>query len=181
MSKNKREYILTNTRAFKDAERNNARFQDASQSLESAILSFGVAFTSKELLKMKDIKQSVTKVIFLRETKDATQPKGVNMSKYLDLLDINLNSLDASIKAFNDLSAYAKEVKEDDFKVWATTVADIKRVLFLKTTRDALNVMLEKGVFHNVHQLNISTGSMFRITDTAPHRLELKDLERARG
>ena len=180
MPKLKHEYILTNTRSYTEALLNNAKFNSVSVLLQDAILSLGVDFTSKELTKMKDIKEQVTKVIFNRETKNSPQPKGINQEKYLDMLDIDLSGLNVLITSFNSLSAYAKEVVEKDFMVFATTSEDIKRVKFLKTTRDALNVMLEKGVFHNVHSLNISTGSMFGITSAAPHRLELKALPVAR-
>ena len=174
MSKQKPEYIKTDTRSFKDAERNNARFNAASVLLQEAVLSFGVDFTSKELLKMKDIKEQVTKLVFERETAESVLPPALDKVVFLKMMNIDLNSLDASIKAFNDLSAYAKEVKEDDYKVYATTKIEIERIKDMKVTRDALNVMLDKGVFHNPHQLNLATGSMFAISSQAPHRLELK-------
>ena len=172
--KNQREYIKTDTRAFKDAERNNARFNAVAVLLQDAIKGFGVDFTSKELLKMKDIKEQVTKIVFNRETKDSPQPKGINQEKYLDMLDIDLSSLNVLITSFNSLSSYAKGVKEEDYRVYATTKIEIERIKDMKVTRDALNVMLDKGVFHNPHQLNQATGSMFAIGSQAPHRLELK-------
>ena len=173
MSKNKREFVKLDVASYKAAQVSHNQFREASDDLQSAIKSFDTELSQKELLKAVSILDTVTGIVYTRETKGTILPAGMNKLTFLrDMMNVDLTVLKPLIAKFQSLVAYKVEPTEEKYNVYATTVSEIAKIKRLKEVRDQINQMLDEGLLNNPHRTNINLGSRFTVGSNA--RLELK-------
>jgi hypothetical protein len=173
MSKPKREFIKLDVASYKAAQVNYNQFREASDDLQSAIKSFDTELTEKELIKCVSILDTVTGIVYTRETQGTILPAGMNKLTFLrDMMNVDLTVLKPLIAKFQSLLAFKVEPVEEKYNVYATTISEIAKIKRLKEVRDQLNQMLAEGVLNNPHRTNQNTGSLFVVSSDA--KLELK-------